>query len=260
MCLLTFAYDVHPDYRFVFVGNRDEFYTRPSEPAHFWEQHPDFLAGRDSEAGGTWLGVTRNARFAVVTNYREPSVEPKKAQRSRGLLVTEFLTGSATAAEYAAEVFTKGDVYNGFSLIVADSDACLFLSNRDPAGPRQLGAGVYSLSNHILDTPWPKVERATRKMREFIAADVSTDALLDLLADTSASDEPLQQTGLEPEVERALSSMFVVTPTYGTRCATALTIGNDGQIQFAERSFDATGSAAGEKLFVFDVKESLTSR
>lgn len=249
MCLLAFAWRTHPRYRFVFAGNRDEFHSRPAAQAGWWPDAPDVFGGRDLEAGGSWLGLRRDARFAVVTNFREPDRRPA-GKRSRGELVTRFLAGDMSADEYLDFLHEHADDYAGFNLLFADlsdDNAFHYFSNRDHR-PVALGPGVHALSNHLLDTPWPKV----RRLRAAFVAELdndepSVDALLDMLADTRpAEDDELPATGLSPEWERRLSAPKIVGPEYGTRASTVILVGSDGSMQFVERSFRANGAVDAE--------------
>lgn len=238
MCLILFAYRTHPRYELVLAANRDEFYARPSAPMHFWEETPDLLAGRDLQAGGTWLGITRTGRFAAITNYRDPgSVRPNAP--SRGHLVSDFLKGQQPAWNYLNRLVLRGKDYNGFNLLLRDSQGLYYYSNED-AEPRTLEAGIYGLSNHLLNTPWPKVERGRCGLTAVLEkAQPSRDSLLDLLADrTRAQDEELPHTGVSLEWERTLSAMLIESPHYGTRSSTALTIENTGRVWLAEKTWD----------------------
>lgn len=268
MCLLVFSLRKHARYPFIFAGNRDEFYGRPASPADFWEEHPDLLAGRDELAGGTWLGVTRGGRFATVTNYREPN-ERRLDARSRGELVTEYLTGTKDAADYLTSLQNRADQYNGFNLILGTPDELYYFSNRTaredeaekgdlgtPGRIHELEAGVYGLSNEQLDTPWPKVRRAKALFHKIIAESGPKPApLLDVLADRrQAIDGELPSTGLSLEWEQALSSIFITGAEYGTRASTVVLIRDDGEITFVERSFGPGGTAIGTKSYRIPAK------
>ena len=157
MCLILFAWRMHKDYPLVIAANRDEFHARPTERLAFWQNRPDVLAGRDIEAGGTWMGITRSGRFAALTNYRELA-DRDRAGRSRGLLVSECLTDEAPAEASVTRATAEGEAYRGFNLLAADREALWWTSNRG-AGPLRLAPGLYGLSNHLLETPWPKVVR-----------------------------------------------------------------------------------------------------
>ena len=249
MCLLVLAWRVHPDHALIFAGNRDERHARASAPAGFWSDAPQVLAGRDLEAGGSWLGVTSTGRFAVVTNYRE-GLDPPKAPRSRGGLVAEFLEGGMRADAYLSEVQSRGRDYGAFSLICGDRDGLHWYSNRGGA-PAPVTPGVHGLSNHLLDTPWPKVTQSKARLTLLVEEDALTsEALFRLLADrTPAGDAALPDTGIGQELERRVSPAFVLNPVYGTRCSTLLTVHRDGSQDFAERRFDATGATLETRRF-----------
>jgi len=249
VCLIVFAYHAHPRYALVVAANRDERYARPTAPAHYWEDAPEILAGRDLEGGGTWMGLGRRGRFAAVTNYREPGAQ-RPGARSRGLLVSEFLAGGASAREYMQLLAPRGGEYNPFSLVAADPSGLCFYSNRAPTadsadGVRVLGPGVYGLSNHLLDSPWPKVERAKAALRACLGRErIEAHELLALLADDRpAADQALPDTGIGLARERELSPVFVATAGYGTRSSTVLLVEADGRAEFTERTW---GPGAGE--------------
>jgi uncharacterized protein with NRDE domain len=249
MCLLVLAWRVHPDHPLIFAGNRDERHARASAPAGFWSDAPQLLAGRDLEVGGTWLGVTPGGRFAVVTNYRE-GLDPPKAPRSRGELPTQFLKGDARPDEYLREVQGRGGDYGAFSLICGDRDGLYWYSNRGGA-PAAVTPGVHGLSNHLLDTPWPKVTQSKARLALLVEEDALTsEALFRLLADRTPADATsLPDTGIGPELERQVSPAFVSNPLYGTRCSTLLMVHRDGSQDFAERRFDAAGSTLETRRF-----------
>lgn len=240
MCVVYFAYNVHPDHPLILLANRDEFYNRPTMPAHRWEDHPGIFAGRDLVSGGTWLGVTRGGRVAAVTNYREPGVP--KGELSRGDLVADFLKTDASAADYLSDLEPRIDRYSGFNLLVGEigpvKNELYYFSNR-ASGVQKLTPGVYGLSNHLLDTPWPKVLRGTEQFSRFVhLPELEKEALFDLLADHSvAEDDELPETGVGYEIEKALSAIFIETPDYGTRCSTVVTFTNGGEPFLEERVF-----------------------
>lgn len=250
MCLLVFAWRPDAAERLVFAGNRDEFHARPAAPADWWENGT--LGGRDLRAGGTWLAAHRNGRFAVVTNYREP-LEEGRGPRSRGELVTAFLDSTATPDALAREVAARGHDYAGFNLLLGDPSALVYLSNRG-RGPERLAAGVYGLSNHLLDTPWPKLERTRARFHDLLARGANPESLLAMLADrTPAATDELPDTGIGPEWERLLSSPFITSPLYGTRCSTVMKMLEDKEMEFIERRFDPNGAVAGHSRFEFPI-------
>ncbi len=250
MCLLVFAWKIHPDYPLIFAGNRDELHARPSAAAGFWEQSPRVLAGRDLQAGGTWLGITTEARFAVVTNYRS-GLNPEKAERSRGELAADFLQASTPAHVYLQQVAKRAHAYGAFSLIVGDHDALWYFSNRGGAEPREVTPGIHGLSNHLLDTPWPKVTRSMAALKRLLERGNLDDAVLfTLLAERiPAPEELLPDTGIGREHERQVSPVFVVNPVYGTRCSSLIVLHTNGEARFGERRFDARGQPQETRIF-----------
>ncbi len=243
MCLILLSWRDRR-YRLVVAANRDEYFRRPAAPAGFWEDHPGVLAGRDLEAGGTWLGVTLDGRFAALTNYRNPA-ERNPAAPSRGALVADFLTGDAAPLQYLRGVERRAVGYNGFSLLVGDATSLYFLSNRGGHLAR-VEPGIHGLSNHVLDTPWPKVEKGKSAFTHLLEKPFDAGTTLQLLDDTErAPNADLPKTGVSPEVEERLSAIRIpALDGYGTRCSTALCIGHDGRIEFRERTFREDGSAA----------------
>jgi uncharacterized protein with NRDE domain len=239
MCLILFAYDIHPHYRLVLAANRDEFYERPAAPLHFWEDHPEVLAGRDLRLMGTWLGVTRSGRLAALTNYRDPR-GIKEGAPSRGNLVADFLQGNLGPSEYLQKIEAEVDAYNGFNIIVGDRDDLYYGSNRG-VWLRKLRPGFYGLSNHLLDTPWPKVRSGLARFKSLV-----TTQKMDLLAELEdllknqemPPDEDLPDTGVGQAWERRLAPIFISSPSYGTRCSSLLTIARTGRILFREISWD----------------------
>jgi uncharacterized protein with NRDE domain len=246
MCLIAFAWRAHPRSRLIVAANRDEYFGRPAAPAGFWDDHPNVLAGRDLEAGGTWLGVTLDGRFAALTNYRNPA-DRKTGAPSRGALVSDFLTGRTATEEYARQVEGRAMDYNGFSLLVADAQSMFFFSNR--GGPaRRVAPGVHGLSNHLLDTPWPKVERAKAKLAALLDRPFDSEAAFRLLDDAErAPGGELPSTGVSLELEERLSAIRILAVGgYGTRCSTVLSLGEGGRIEFHERSFREDGGESGK--------------
>jgi uncharacterized protein with NRDE domain len=238
MCLLLISYDNHPLYKLIVAANRDEFYKRPAKPAGFWENKPYLLAGKDLQAGGTWLGITKQGRFAAITNYRE--TQNLKNSPSRGNLVMSFLESSEPANEFSERLIKTADKYNGYNLILMDSTSNCYFSNKTK-NILTLSEGIYALSNHLMDTPWPKVEKSKKSFKSIInKEDVSTDELFHLLGDTSIPpDELLPDTGLGLEIERAVSPIFVSTPFYGTRSSTVVLIDRMNKVTFIEKSLNA---------------------
>lgn len=240
MCLILLAYDVHPEYRLILAANRDEFYDRPTLPMAFWKDHPDILAGRDLKGGGTWLGMSRSGRFSAITNYREPG-GPKPDAPSRGHLVSAFLSGNSPAKTYLEAVSAAGQTYSGFNLIVGDGSGLFYYSNRG-SGIRRLEPGWYGLSNHLLSTPWPKVEKGIAMLKEALmdSDSVNMDSIFHLLQNREVPpDDRLPDTGVGVEWERMLSPMFIQSPGYGTRSSSVMLMDRNGRARVAEQTFEA---------------------
>jgi uncharacterized protein with NRDE domain len=237
VCLIFVAVDAHPNYPVVIAANRDEFYDRPSAPASFWPEAPQLLAGRDLRAGGTWLGVTRTGRMAALTNYRDPESNRAEAP-SRGNLVSDFLLGQEKPVSYLERISANADRYNGFSLLVGQGAHFHYYSNR-ARGIRALGPGIHGLSNHLLDTPWPKVEKGKQALRALLAGEsiCPKDLFHCLLDRAAAPDELLPNTGVGLELERMLSPIFISSPGYGTRSSTVILLDQIGKVTFIEKSF-----------------------
>ncbi len=253
MCLIVFAWHAHPEFLLVLGANRDEFLDRPTRSAAFWPERPDLLAGRDLKSGGTWLGITRSSRIASLTNFRQGTA-PRADARSRGLLVSEFLTADHPPDAYLDGVAAERGRYEGFNLLVGDGRRALHcFSNRDGA-PESVATGVHGLSNALLDVPWPKVERAKAALGLLLEHD--RDALLDgtlaLLADrTQAPDHELPSTGVSLAWERCLSPVFIASPDYGTRSSTVLLVDRSGNVTFVERSFDHATGTSNDVVYEF---------
>lgn len=253
MCLLAFQYDEHPEYRLVFAGNRDEFYDRPTAAAGYWEDAPHVLAGRDLKAGGTWMGVTTAGHWGVVTNIHD-QVEYRKNARSRGTLVADYLREEPDPRSYLEHVAANAEQYNGFNLLLGTPDSLYYFSNRASSVER-VEPGLHGLSNEQLNSPWPKVKRATSALQRLLDEEaVSTDALLEVLEDrTPAPRDELPDTGLDQEREQALSSIFIDGDAYGTRASTVLLIDRSGDVTFVERTFER-GKRLETKRFHFQIR------
>ena len=258
MCLIVLAWKASPEAHLAVAANRDEFFARRTAPAAWWADEPGVLAGRDLEAGGTWLGVTRGGRFAALTNFRDASAPRKNGAPSRGGLAADFLRGATSAADYAAAVRAIAGRYHGFNLLVSDGAELWSFSNVE-GEPEHLGPGVWGLSNHLLETPWPKVTTARSRLEAALRAANGAEnlerRLLDLLEDrATAPESELPATGLPRDWERALSAAFVELPGYGTRASTALVVAADGTVRFTERSFGPRGAPLGEVHETFQVR------
>jgi len=255
VCLILFSFRQHPRYPLVIAANRDEFYNRASSPAAFWDDEPGMLAGKDLVAGGTWFGVTRSGRIAAITNYREPGFHRMDVP-SRGALVTGYLRGAETPEEYLKKLDKEAGRYNGFSLILGGIHRLYYFSNRSD-GFQAVTPGLYGLSNHLLDTAWPKVERGKRALAEILSGggDPDPEELFHVLADRSRPpDDSLPHTGVGLEWERILSSLFITSPVYGTRSSTVLLVNGEGRVTFVEKVFNSGPEPLRVTRHEFDIE------
>jgi len=251
--LILIAWRVHPEHPCVLAANRDEFHARPAAAAQWWVDKPQILAGRDLSAGGTWLGMTRTGRLAALTNYRDQT-RPRTDAPSRGALVTTILESGYSVADGLAYLREVGSAYNGFNLIFTDGEQLGVYESVLGQG-RILGPGVYGLSNHLLDTPWPKVRNAKSFLAAALADLTDEKPLLALLRDDRpAPDDELPRTGLSRDWERLLSSAFIRAPDYGTRSSTVVRIDRSGRACFDEWGWDAAGAEAGRTRLQFDLE------
>ena len=257
MCLLVLAWEAHPRFRLVVAANRDEYHERPAAPLAKWPPPAQLLAGRDLRAQGTWLGIDRERRFGVVTNFRELQ-RARAGAPSRGELIPRYLgaTGQAgrmRAAEFFAALEPHAAAYSGFNLLLTDADSLWYGSNRARPFARRLPPGVYGLSNELLDTPWPKLQRVRAGFESWLRqpGQAAPQELFALLFDrTPAEAARTEDTGaLPPQWARALSAPFVLHPQYGTRCSTLVLLHGDGRLYLAEHRFNSDGSGVGETEF-----------
>jgi uncharacterized protein with NRDE domain len=252
MCLILFSAGHHPGYPLIIAANRDERYERPSAPLGFWPDAPQVAGGRDLEAGGTWLGITREGRWAALTNFRQPGSYRGNAP-SRGRLVADYLIGDAAAKHYLAGIEPAAHEYNGFNLLVGELDTIHYLSNRD-GGARRIDHGVHGLSNHLLNTPWPKVALGRKYLQDLPlgSAQAIIEALLQRLRDaTRPADADLPDTGIGPDRERALSPPFIEAEHYGTRASTVIVVDAHGTVRLREQRFGPFGLALGSSELEF---------
>lgn len=240
MCLIVFAWQVVPGMPLVAAANRDEFHERPTQPAGWWNEHPDIYAGRDLRGGGSWMGITRGGRFAAITNVRGPD-ERRTDAPSRGALVADYLAGTLSPRDYLDVIASRAGAYNGFNLLLGDGDSLLWYSNRELEGAdtrngQPLPRGIYGLSNAALDTPWPKVVRAKAQFASLLCQGAPDDAYFEMLTDTTqAHDCRLPATGVDIELERLLSPVCIVSPGYGTRSSTLVRLCDGRPPQLIER-------------------------
>ena len=244
MCLIVLAWRARADLPLVVAANRDEWRARPTQPAHWWDDHPELLAGRDLQAGGTWMGVTRAGRFAAVTNFRDPG-DKRSSARSRGNLVTEYLLGGEAPRDFLASLVARAGEYNGFNLIVGDRASLWYFGSRESEA-RTIEPGIHGLSNHLLDEPWPKVVRARTAMQRALLESDPAPRLFAVLADPhGAADGELPDTGVGIDWERRLASPLITGADYGTRSSTVMTATGQGAIRFEERTLAADGNVVG---------------
>ena len=247
MCLITFAWRVDARTPLLLAANRDEFHARPTAAAHWWESAPEIFGGRDLSQGGGWLAVSRRNRLAAVTNVRR-MIPPLSDAPSRGALVADFLHSASSARDYAATLAKHAHAYAGFNLLLYDGEELLHLSNQPEFRVQAVTPGIHGLSNDSLDTPWPKLTRVTSGLYDWLRQpNADTAALFSLLGDRRlAADGELPNTGVGLELERMLSSPFILSPHYGTRCSSIVTFSTNGPREFIERRYAPDGAVTGE--------------
>lgn len=242
MCLLAFSYKQHPNYPFILVANRDEFFQRPTTALAAWQDSPHIVGGRDSLAGGSWLAASSTGKLAAVTNHRDGTRAVDPNARSRGHLISNFLNGDASAFEYYQQLQPIANQFSGFNLILLDQSGLFYLSNRSDNN-QQLKQGLYGLSNAFLDSPWPKTVALKQRLQtQLDQQQLNSSLLLPLLRDSqTAHDDELPETGISKTREKQLSSCFINTGDYGTRASTAVYLDTEGKLTIAEQSFDSEG-------------------
>ncbi len=257
MCLIVFAWKAHPSYPLVLAANRDEFLDRPTLPLGYWDDKPDVLGGRDAEKGGSWFATHVDGRWAAVTNFRDGGAA-SIPRLSRGHLVSNYVASNVHAQDYARHITKPLTEYPGCNLLVGDADSLFFVSNRweglQGTGAAAVSPGVHGLSNHSLDTPWPKVRRAKSTLQQLLdgGRQLHEDTLFRLLADRRpAQEDELPSTGVSPEWERILSAPFIVSEKYGTRASTVVLVSDDGTIRVYERSFGEGGIELDRRTVTF---------
>ena len=258
MCLIAFAYKCHPDYDLILAANRDEFFERPTRKAQFWDEegHPEILAGKDKKGGGTWMGVTTSGRISALTNYRSPE-DMTSDGPTRGELVLNFLKRDEHPQHYLDQLRHTAGEYSGFNLLVGRPRSLYYMSNKT-LNIERIKPGIHGLSNHLLDTPWPKVDKAKSRLERITNQPKFTvDELFDMLTDGDAAPEPLlPDTGVGVEMEKKLSSMFITMEQYGTRCSTVLMVDREGGVTFAERYYKPGTTDPKEKQeFTFEIEK-----
>lgn len=256
MCLILFSYENHPHYRLILVANRDEFYDRPTAGVHLWNDDSGILAGIDLKEGGTWLGITTKGRFAAITNYRD-TLSRKDHAKSRGLLVSEYLRSTTEVTECIDEIKKNVDLYNDFNLLIGDMKHLYCLSSK-PVASTIVEPGTHGLSNHLLDTPWPKTSSGKNELNRKTLGkkDFSIEELFSILRDkTQPEDQELPDTGVGLEWERILGPIFIKSETYGTRSSTILLIDHSNRATLVERTYDRHNpSVAQDRRFELYLK------
>ncbi|GGW95604.1 NRDE family protein [Alteromonas halophila] len=246
MCILFVANQQRKDMPLIIAANRDEFYRRPTLPSHFWSDAPDLLAGKDLEAGGSWMGVTRQGRIAAITNVRAANAQRDNA-KSRGELVTQSLCDPSHQT-LSARLRQSREKYQGYNLLFGDINALQVYNNIEDR-LQEVSPGIHGLSNATLNAPWPKVTRGMQSLSEYCQHSeciVPQDLFALLRNDEQADDDRLPDTGISKEWEKRLSSIFIQSPDYGTRASTIILVNQDLQLYWHERQFSPEGAILSE--------------
>jgi len=259
MCLILFAWQPEAEYPLVVVANRDEFYQRATQTLAPWPGSP-IVAGRDLQAGGTWMGVTPEGRFAAVTNYRRPQDMGKAFSISRGSLCQDYLESDLSPEDYLRKIGPDAMKAGGFNLIIGTRTQLAYGTNRYPGKKDEpewhcqsaLQAGIYGLSNERLNSPWPKALSGQKKLKQQLQQPLSEKGLLSIVQDTFiADDQLLPDTGIGLEKERFLAPAFIISSeTYGTRASTLLIRDQAGNQTLVEQSWHPL-AATGQKTRVY---------
>jgi len=245
MCLILFAVDPDPKQHLVVAANRDEQHNRATARADFWQDHSNLLAGRDLVAGGTWLGINKNGRFAAVTNFAEVPADPLPL-RSRGELTADFLNGDMPCQDYLADVQSRAEEYRGFNLLLSDGQSVFYFSNRDNE-IRRIQRGYYGLSNQLLDCDWPKVIAGRHLLEQQLANQQLANE--QGRCDHTLSENLFRLLAYQGD-GAAHTARFILGDTYGTSVSTVVKLGSD-TINFEERGFDSVGLATGTVRYSF---------
>ncbi|MEM9102591.1 MAG: NRDE family protein [Pseudomonadota bacterium] len=261
MCLVFFAYQCHPIYPLIIVGNRDEYFHRPTQPMHWWESNTNLLAGKDLQSGGTWMGFKKNGDFSIVTNFREPSNQnTKKNFESRGFLPLNYLMTKKSYHDYLLQISNKSVQYDGFNLLLGNSKALAIFSNRPKNYKSQLipklEPGVYAMSNGTFDAPWPKAEKLKHAVKYWIAKkDSDTAPLFEVLRDKQlANINELPETGIPVHLEHQLSACFVnINQEYGTRSSYVALL-TEKEVRIENQEFSKTAEIFRESTFKYAIE------
>lgn len=250
MCIAYLAVATSSEWPLFIAANRDEFHARPTLPTAPWSDAPDVIGGKDLQAGGTWFAVQKQGRFALLTNFRD-MLPATGLEISRGNLCKDFLLNPhLSAQDYLQQVANQGHLYQGFNLIIGQWQpeqkqfSCYYYSNRSQQDPVALAPGHYVVSNHLLNTPWPKSQRLLSALQTHVERQhaMDADAAFTLLRDEhKADDHTLPATGLDLERERLLSSPFIVSNEYGTRSSSVWAVAQTGHSFLHECSYDVDG-------------------
>lgn len=254
VCLINFQLGAHPNYKLIVAANRDEFYERPTAQAHFWEDEPDILAGRDLRGKGTWLGITKQGRFAALTNIRKPK-EDLAGKKSRGVIIKNYLAGRMGPESFLKDLTLEKDLYAGFNLLVGTPDYLYYFNNAE-GKIEKVNEGTHGLSNHFLNTPWPKVVQGKQMLKNYVNGHeaIESDVLFEILTHSDETEEgALPHTGVSIELEKKLSPLFIQTPNYGTRSSTVLLVNQKNNVIFEERTYKY-GKFNGEEKFSFQIE------
>jgi uncharacterized protein with NRDE domain len=255
MCLIVFSNNVHKNYKLIFAANRDEFYDRPTAQAGFWGEHPNLLAGKDLQAGGTWMGITTEGKFAAITNFRDLKNHQSDAP-SRGKLTLDFLVNDIHPEDYYEKLKVDLSSYNGFNFIYGSIDQLYYFSNKKE-GLQKLQPGVHGISNALLDTPWPKVEKSKQHLKKLIGGpEIHPGDVLNILNDTTiAKDGELPDTGVGLGLERLLSPIFIKTEKYGTRSSSVVVADIENNVKFVEKTYYEETGIFSNKEFNFTINK-----
>jgi uncharacterized protein with NRDE domain len=251
MCLIIFAKNKHPKYKLIIAANRDEFFSRSTLVADFWEEDRSILGGRDVQSGGTWFGINKNGRFIAITNYRDPKNEKKEA-KSRGELSKKFLSQNLNVSDFLADVSKDRYKYNGFNLLLSDDNfENLYHYSNVTDVSMKIDDGIHGLSNHLLDSPWPKIQKGKKSLKSILQSDsINSAEIFTMLKNgTEAPDNSLPGTGISYDLEKKLSPVFISLKGYGTRCSTALIVDASGQLSFQEISYNEHKQVISEKKY-----------
>lgn len=245
MCIVLFQWQpTHPEAPLIMAANRDEFHHRPADAAQW---RGNIFCGLDLQAGGTWLGIHRDGRMAVITNYREPIAGNGQGERSRGDLPLEFLNGDSSPEAFCHHVAEQGAHYGGFNLLVGNRKQLWYVGNRG-AQPQAVTPGIHGLCNGLLDDPWPKVQRGQSRLRTLLAEQSrpSPQQLIDVVNDRyQPPEEQLPDTGVGPLLEKLVAPIFIQSDNYGTRASSAVILGHSNTPLMEETRWHPDGSTSG---------------